>query len=86
MTTTVSGRWGKNDLIETAENVGVCAGTPTYDILQRALDSMFDLRGDPASAGPNVPCDAISVALQTTGHRAHFGGVVAGPPIESACE
>jgi hypothetical protein len=86
MSTTVSGRWSRNDLVETAEYVGVCAGTATYDILQRALTGMLDVRSDRASAGSDVPCDALTMALPSTGYRARFGGVVVGPDILNGCD
>ncbi len=85
LTAVVSGRWAKNDLIETAENVGVCAGTPTFDALLLALNAMLDVRSDPETAGPDVPCDAISMAIGFNGFRARVAGLEPGPEVPSGC-
>ena len=82
---TVAGRWAKNDLIETAEHVGVCVGTPTYDFRLIALIGRLDVRSDPATANPDVPCDAISMGIQFNGYRANFGGLVAADPVPNGC-
>jgi hypothetical protein len=82
---TVSGRWAKNDLIETAEHVGVCAGTPTYKFLLMALNAMLDVRSDPSTAGATVPCDAISMGITFNGFRARFAGLTPGAVVPNGC-
>jgi hypothetical protein len=86
MNTTLAGRWAKNDLIETAEHVGVCAGTPNYRFLLLALTNMLDVRSVPETAAPDVFCDAITMALPSTGYRARFGGLTMGSDVPSECE
>lgn len=83
---TVAGRWAKNDLIETAEHVGVCAGTPTYEVLLIALNGMLDVRSDPSTASPDVECDAISMGIRFNGFRARFAGMRPGTPVPNGCE
>lgn len=80
------GRWSRNDLIETAEHVGVCAGTPNYEFLLLALQGMLDLRSDPDTSSADVECDALSMALPSTGYRARFAGVTPGAPVPNECE
>lgn len=81
----VAGRWAVNDLLETAQAVGVCPDTPQLDIFQNQIDRIADVRSRVGSGGPGVMCDAISVAMQFQGYRANWGGIAPGPPLTNAC-
>jgi hypothetical protein len=83
---TVAGRWAVNDLLETAQAVGVCPGTPQLDIFMNQIDRIADVRSRVGSGGPGVLCDAISVAMVFQGYRANWGGVAPGPPLTNACD
>jgi hypothetical protein len=86
MDSVMAGRWARNDLIQTAETVGVCAGSANYDFLLLALNDMLDVRSNRSTAGPDVECDALSMALPSTGYRAHFAGLATGDPVPNQCE
>jgi hypothetical protein len=81
----VAGRWAVNDLLSTAENVGVCRGTPQYDILSGQLDTIADIRSNPGTGGPDVLCDAISLGVGFSGSRMRWGGLTPGPPVRNVC-
>ena len=81
----VAGRWAVNDLLSTAENVGVCRGTPQYDILSGQLDTIADIRSNPGTGGPDVLCDAISLGVGFTGSRMRWGGLTPGPLVRNVC-
>ena len=86
MDSVMAGRWARNDLIQTAETAGVCAGSANYDFLLLALNDMLDVRSNRSTAGPDVECDALSMALPSTGYRAHFAGLATGDPVPNQCE
>jgi hypothetical protein len=81
----VGGRWSVLDLLQTAENVGVCMDTPEYRVLNARLDAIVDVRSDVGSGGPGVECDAISLGVGFTGFRMNWGGVTEGRPLVSLC-
>lgn len=82
----VAGRWRVLDLLETAENIGVCADTSEYGILQGQLDNIADVRATPGSGGEGVECNAISVGVGFTGTRVRYGGLQPGPFVVNVCE
>jgi len=82
----VSGRWSIIDLLSTAENVGICPESDSYNILLGQLDSIADVRSRPGTGGEGIECDALSLGVQFTGTRLRWGGLVEGPPIRNVCE
>jgi len=83
--TVVSGRWSIIDLLSTAENVGICRDSDSYDILLGQLDTVADVRSRAGSGGVDAVCDAISVGVRFTGTRLQWGGLTPGPPVTNAC-
>ncbi|MCA9532664.1 MAG: hypothetical protein KC593_03260 [Myxococcales bacterium] len=82
----VAGRWGFNDMIAQGPNVGVCIGTPLFRTLQTILSNMIDVLQDPPEEpDPNLPCDALSVAVTFDGYVGRFGGIALGQDIPSPC-
>ncbi|MCS6798122.1 MAG: hypothetical protein NZ898_06285 [Myxococcota bacterium] len=81
----VAGRWAITDILQTAETVGICPGSPQYEILRNQLDRIADLRATPGTGGPGVECNAISVGVRFTGYRAHWAGLAPAPPRRDAC-
>ena len=82
----VAGRWPLLDLLETAESVGVCRDTASYDILARRLDRVADVRAQRGTGGPDVPCDAVSLGLRfEAASRARIAGLAEGLPVPNAC-
>jgi hypothetical protein len=79
------GRWSVNDILDTAEIVGICRGTPQYDIMQNLLARVADVRSDARSGGTGLPCDAVSVGIQFTGYPGRFAGIGPVLPIGNAC-
>ena len=71
----VAGRFALLDLLETSDYVGVCDGTPERDLAARQFETIADVRSSPGTGGPDVECDAVSVAVGFTGVRGHWGGI-----------
>jgi hypothetical protein len=82
----VAGRWSVNDLLDTAEAVGVCQGSEIYDLVFGQLMRSADVRSRPGTGGPNVECNAVSVGVEFSGYRGHFGGIMDAPELPNACE
>ncbi len=83
--TVVSGRWSVIDLLSTAENVGICRGSDSYNILSGQLDTVADVRSRPGTGGEDVQCDAISIGVRFTGSRMQWGGLTPGPSVRNVC-
>lgn len=81
----VAGRWSIIDLLRTAENVGLCMGTPQYAVLRSRLEAVADVTSE-VDPGPGAECDAISIGVGFTGFRMKFGGVTEGRPLASVCD
>lgn len=82
----VSGRWGIDDLLDTAQNVGICPGSRDYSLLASQLDSIADVRSVPGTGGEGVRCDAISLGVGFTGTRVRVADLAEGPPLPNPCE
>jgi hypothetical protein len=50
------------------------------------LQGIVDVRSQPGSGGPDVPCDAISLGVEFTGYRVRFAGLADGRPLRNLCE
>ncbi|MEM9192405.1 MAG: hypothetical protein AAGF12_24745 [Myxococcota bacterium] len=83
---TAAGRWALNDLLSTAESIGVCMESDTYDALIGQLDRLVDVKSTSGTGGADVDCDAVSVGITFNGYRANFGGIAPGPEPSNACE
>jgi hypothetical protein len=83
---TVSGRWSVLDLLDTASSVNICAGDTEYDILQRKLDEVADVRVTPGTGGADVVCDAVSIGVTFEGYRVRLAGLEPGQPLPDGCE
>jgi len=85
-TITVAGRWSIVDLLNTAENVGICRGTAQYNILQGQLDRIADLRRQPPEPGdPVLDCDALSLGVTFVGTRMRVAGLTEGAQVLNQC-
>jgi hypothetical protein len=82
----LAGRWSMSSLLETAEAVGVCPGTPQYAVIRQQLESRTDVRSNRFQEGLDVPCDAFSFGMTFTAHRANWGGITLGQPVFNACD
>lgn len=82
---TVVGRWGDDELLEAVQATGLCVGSPEYPVVTTLLDRVADVRSDVASAGRDLPCDAVSVGLAFTGTRARWAGITAGALRSHIC-
>lgn len=87
-TVTVAGRWSIVDLLNTAENLGICRGTAQYDIVGGQLNRIADVRREPFEPGDptDLPCDALSLGVQFVGTRLRVAGLAAGAPVLNQCE
>ncbi|MCA9613391.1 MAG: hypothetical protein H6722_16320 [Sandaracinus sp.] len=83
---TVAGRWSVLDLLETASSVNICSGDTEYDILQRKLDEVADVRATPNTGGPTATCDAVSIGVTFEGYRVRIAGLEPGNPLPDGCE
>jgi len=82
----VAGRWSEADLLSTAQNIGLCAGTPEYNILVSELARYADVRSTPPQPGdPVLPCDALSLGVGFTGFRMRIAGTATGLAILDEC-
>jgi hypothetical protein len=85
-TLVVAGRWSVIDLLATAENVGICRGSPQYEVLATRLGQIADLRAtQPSEPDPAIPCNAISLGVTFTGTRVRVAGLTAGLGLSSGC-
>jgi hypothetical protein len=83
---TVGGRWSNIDLLATAENVGICRGSPEYGVLETRLASISDVRTTaPMPPDSTLPCNAISLGVTFTGTRLRIAGVTPGLPLSNIC-
>lgn len=82
----VAGRWSITDLLSTAENIGLCRGSDTYNALSNTLYRDSDVRSDPPMPGaPIIDCDALSIGVGFTGFRMRIAGVTTGLTIGDLC-
>lgn len=81
----VGGRWRVDDLLATAESIGVCRGTDEFDLLSAQLDRLADIRATPGTGGPGVLCNAVSVAVGFSGTAVQVGGLADGPAVRNLC-
>jgi hypothetical protein len=82
----VAGRWSIVDLLSTAENVGICRGTPQYNILEGQLNRIADVRREPPRPGdPVLECDALSLGVTFRGTRIRIAGLTDGAPVLNQC-
>lgn len=82
----IAGRFPIIDVLDTLDSVGICAGTMEYMTIRRLTELGADVRATPGTGGPDVICDAISMGVEGTGVRAHFGGVSDLYGTPNACE
>lgn len=82
----VAGRWSIVDLLNTAENVGICRGTPQYNILEGQLNRIADVRREiPRPGDPVLECDALSLGVTFNGTRIRIAGLTDGAPVLNQC-
>lgn len=81
----IGGRWALNDLLETAQSVGVCAEDSEFTLLQNQLDTIADIRTTPGTGGEGVPCDAVSIGITFMGFRGHWAGLTPGQALPNVC-
>lgn len=83
---TIAGRWASVDVLSTAEDLGLCAGSAQREILAAQLDRIADVRSTPPTTiDPGVPCDAISVGVRWRGTRVRIAEVTPGATGASVC-
>jgi hypothetical protein len=63
----LTGRWPQSDLSRFLDQIGVCPGSPTTDLVRTGfgvvLTRAMDVRATPGTGGPGVLCDAVSTAI-----------------------
>ncbi len=82
---TIAGRWGYNDLLRTAESVGVCPDSPLFGTLRTQVNAMTDVLLDPIPANIGTRCDAVSLGITFQAYPANFGGVAVGQELPEPC-
>jgi hypothetical protein len=82
---TLAGRWGRSDLLMSLGQLGLCPGSMSRMLLSGSLDETLDIRAMPGTGGPEVNCDALSVALRWTGTPVTFAGVAAAEALPAPC-
>ncbi|MFW6088011.1 MAG: hypothetical protein ACODAG_12450 [Myxococcota bacterium] len=85
---TVAGRWARDDLRSTGENLGVCQFCSTMETLDNSLLSESDVRSNPDDdPSPNLECNAISMGVRfETGVRGTYVDRAEGPVLPNPCE
>ncbi len=81
---TISGRWAVSDIIQSATALGICEGTPTYDLALDTIRNAADVLSRPGGDA-SQPCDAVSFGFLLTGWRGAIGGTVEPPPLPNLC-
>lgn len=83
---TIAGRWGYNDLLRTAESVGVCPGSDQFRLLMTQVNAMTDVLLDPIPANIGTRCDAVSLGITFQAYPANFGGLAEGQALPTPCD
>ncbi|MBK7156263.1 MAG: hypothetical protein IPH72_31585 [Sandaracinaceae bacterium] len=86
ITVTIAGRWGFNDLLRTAESVGVCPGSGQFNILRGQVASISDVLLDPIPNNVGTQCDAVSLGITFEAYPANVGGLALGQDLPNPCE
>jgi hypothetical protein len=86
ITVTIAGRWGFNDLLRTAESVGVCPGSGQFNILRGQVASISDVLLDPLPGNVGTQCDAVSLGITFEAYPANVGGLALGQELPNPCE
>lgn len=81
----IGGRWALNDLLETAQAVGVCVEDSEYTLLRNQLDTIADIRTTAGTGGEGVPCDAVSIGITFMGYRGNWAGLTPGQALPNIC-
>jgi hypothetical protein len=81
----VAGRWSIIDLLDTANNIGVCPDDPEFDLLVNQLNTVADVRATAGTGGEGVVCDAVSIGVSFEGYRARIAAATMGQPVPDAC-
>jgi hypothetical protein len=82
---TITGRWGKLDLLEAFEGLTFCSGGPERAALERLFDDAADVRQDSMTGDGMVDCDAVSVAVRMRGYRGEWGMLTSPDPAPEPC-
>jgi hypothetical protein len=84
--TIVAGRWGKNDLLDTADYINICEG-PIKTTLTNTIDFISDVRSQVGTGNTGARCDAISLGMRFgKGVLGSWEGLVPAPPVRNPCE
>jgi len=85
ITVTIAGRWGFNDLLRTAEPVGVCPGSGQFNLLRNQVSAITDVLLDPNPQNIGTQCDAVSLGITFEAYPANFGGLAPGQELPTPC-
>lgn len=86
VTVTIAGRWGYNDLLRTAESVGVCPGSGQFNLLRGQVAAISDVLLDPLPGNVGTQCDAVSLGITFEAYPANVGGLALGQDLPNPCE
>lgn len=88
--TSLTGRWPEADLLMFLDDLGICPGDPTADLIRAGfaviLARSADVRATAGTGGPGVTCDAVSTAIPfENGIRVTLGETVPVTLLPSMC-
>lgn len=80
----LSGRWKVQEMLQSARTLGICPGSPQYDILARRIDTLADVLSRPGDDN-TIACDAMSAGVEWNIAEARLGSLVVGAVPPDLC-
>ncbi|MFT5357664.1 MAG: hypothetical protein ACI9KE_004901 [Polyangiales bacterium] len=81
----LSGRWKVQEMLQSARTLGICPGSPQFDILARRIDTLADVLSR-AGDDNSIPCDAMSAGVEWEISPARVGGLALGAQPPDLCD
>lgn len=81
----LSGRWKIQEMLQSARTLGICPGSPQFDILARRIDTLADVLSRPGDDNA-IPCDAMSAGVEWAIAPARLGSLAMGVLPPDLCE
>lgn len=81
----LSGRWKVQEMLQSARTLGICPGSPQFEILARRIDTLADVLSRPGDDNA-IPCDAMSAGVEWNIAPARLGSLAMGVLPPDLCE
>ena len=81
----LSGRWKIQEMLQAARTLGICPGSPQFEILARRIDTLADVLSRPGDDNA-IACDAMSAGVEWNIAPARIGNLEDGALPPDLCE